>query len=803
MTSGGRALRADEVRWVAGPVAKSRREPRPSQLLGQPRALDALRTGLDLYAPGYNVFLSGLSGSGRTRVVRDLLEELMPACRLGPDRAFVHNFNEPNRPVLLTLPRGTARRFRAEMVDLVHELRIGLRDALGSRAHRSARKLVRGHAEERHQRLLAALRREVRRHDCDVVEFQEEGAVRAEILPRVEGQPVSLEEFEGLRRKGGIAESVARRVLRAREQMLERLEEMSEHLRRTWQRFEAELREMDAALATRTATAVLDAFGARWPHDGVGAHLEALRADLVANLGRWIEGDVSRTGGEDGVVVRALDGRFRDLEVLVVKSHAGEDCPVVVESSPNYANLFGIIERIVDAEDSELRRIHSGALLRADGGYLILRCSDVLTEPGVWQHLKRALKAGSVEIREFDPSAGTTAGALQPEPIPIDVKVVMIGEPGLYEHLCQEDPQFPQLFKVYAEFDGALPNTATNRRRYADFIAHLARSEGLLPFEAEAHGVACEHGARTAGRKDRLSTQFGELADVAREAAHRARRAGARAVSAADVRAAIDARERRLDLAREHVEADYRDGYTLLRCKGRAVGLIHALTVLDSGTFRFGRVVRISAATGPSSDRKAEVISIEREADMTGPLHDKGVMIFQGFLLDRLGREGPIGMSATLCFEQLYTGLDGDSATCAELYALLSSLTRVPLRQGIAVTGSMNQRGEVQAVGGVTEKVEGFFRLCSAKGLDGEQGVVLPAANVRDLMLAPEVAAAVAAGRFHVWAMKDVFEGFERLSGLSMRETLSRCREALQAFRRLSEDERGGEEVESHRRGGA
>ncbi|MGA0060901.1 MAG: S16 family serine protease, partial [Planctomycetota bacterium] len=291
--------------------------------------------------------------------------------------------------------------------------------------------------------------------------------------------------------------------------------------------------------------------------------------------------------------------------------------------------------------------------------------------------------------------------------------------------------------------------------------------------------------------------------DVAREAAHRARRAGARAVSAADVRAAIDARERRLDLAREHVEADYRDGYTLLRCKGRAVGLIHALTVLDSGTFRFGRVVRISAATGPSSDRKAEVISIEREADMTGPLHDKGVMIFQGFLLDRLGREGPIGMSATLCFEQLYTGLDGDSATCAELYALLSSLTRVPLRQGIAVTGSMNQRGEVQAVGGVTEKVEGFFRLCSAKGLDGEQGVVLPAANVRDLMLAPEVAAAVAAGRFHVWAMKDVFEGFERLSGLSMRETLSRCREALQAFRRLSEDERGGEEVESHRRGGA
>lgn len=801
MTPGGRALRADEVRWVAGAVACSRREPKASQLLGQPRALDALRTGLELYAPGYNVFLSGLSGSGRTRVVRHLLEELMPACRLGSDRAFVHNFDEPNRPLLLTLPRGSARRFRAEMIDLVHELRAGLRDALGSRAHRSARKLIRSHAEERHQRLLSALRREVRRHDCDVVEFQEEGAVRAEILPRVEGQPVSLEEFESLRRKGAVAESVARRVLRARDQLLERLEEMSEHLRRTWQRFEAELRDMDGSLAARTASAILEAFGERWPHDGVGAHLQAMRTDLVANLGRWLEGDLERSGGDDGVVVRSLDGRFRDLEVLVVKCHAGEDCPVVVESSPNYANLFGIIERTVEAEDSELRRIHSGALLRADGGYLILRCADVLTESGVWQHLKRALKAGSVEIREFDPSAGTTAGALQPEPIPIDVKVVMIGEPGVYEALCQEDPQFPQLFKVHAEFDGVLANTATNRRRYADFLAHVARTEGLLPFEPEAHGVACEHGARTAGRKDRLSTQFGELADVAREAAHLARSAGARAVSGKHVRAAIAARERRLDLAREHVEADVRDGYTLIRCKGQAVGLVHALTVQDSGAFRFGRAVRISAATGPSTDRKAEVLSIEREAEMTGPLHDKGVMIFQGFLLERLGRDGPLGLSATLCFEQLYTGLDGDSATCAELYALLSSLARIPLRQGIAVTGSMNQRGEVQAVGGVTEKVEGFFRLCAAKGLDGEQGVVLPASNVRDLMLAPEIAEAVAAGRFHVWAMKDVFEGFERLSGLSARETLSRCRGALDAFRRLSEDERAGDDAEPNRRG--
>jgi predicted ATP-dependent protease len=786
--TGARTLTAAEVRWTSGPVAASRRPPPPSQLLGQPRALAALRTGLELYAPGYNLFLSGLLGSGRTRIVRHLLEELVPACRLGPDRVLVHNFAEPNRPRLLTLPRGQAHRFRGEMVELIHELRESLRAALSGRSHRESRKLIRAEAEGRHQRLLRALRREARRQGCDIVEFNEEDGLRVEVLPVHDGGPIAVEAFEALCRERKIGEAAAARLRRARELLLERLEEMSEQMRRVYQRFDAELRRMDREVAERVAAEVLGNFAARWPHDGVAFHLDGIRQDLLDDLGRWVA-DEPRPAVADGLSVRSLNGRFRDLDVLVVRCQDGEHCPVVVESSPNYPNLFGTVERVADQPDSELRRIHPGSLLRADGGYLILRCADVIAEPGVWQQLKRALKTGTVEIREFDPSAATTAGSLQPDAIPIDVKVVMIGEPGTYELLAQDDPQFPHLFKVHAEFDEEVRNDAANRRRYADFVRWVAAGEGLTAFGPDAVGALCEHGARTAGRRDRLTTRFGELADVVREAAHLARAVGARTVGRTQVERALEQREYRVDLARDHVEQDLADGYTLLSTTGRAVGQVNALTVIDHGTFRFGRTVRVTATTGPTSERKADLLSIEREAELSGPLHDKGVLILHGFLLERFGQDGPIPLGATICFEQLYAGLDGDSASCAELFALLSSLSRVALDQGIAVTGSMNQRGEMQAVGGVVEKIEGFYRACRARRLTGRQGVLIPAANARDLMLAPEIVDAVRAGRFHVHVARDVLDGLALLAGRPAAEVLERARAALLRFRSQAEDE--------------
>ncbi|MFO1052383.1 MAG: AAA family ATPase [Planctomycetota bacterium] len=782
--SGGglRSLVADEVRWTCAAVSRSKSPPGPSKLLGQPRAIAALCKGLELYAPGYNVFLSGLMGSGRTRIVRHLLEELQPQCRLGPDYVFVHNFEEPNKPRLLALPRGRAERFRDEMAELIADLREAIRVALTSRRHRQSRNLVRGEAEARRTRLLEALRREAGRAGCAVVESEENGEARIDVLPVLGDAPVSVDHFGEALAAGRVTAARAAKVLRARDTLLDRLEEISDVVERSSRRFDRELRAVDRRLAEETMADVLAEFARRWEQPEIGAHLAALRAAVVRNLPRSIEtiADPELQGG-------ALPGgiaRLEDLAVLVVKCGKGEACPVVVEPNPTYANLFGIIERVAESHGSELRRIHPGALLRADGGYLVLRWADVAAEPGVWQHMKRALRAAQLEVREFDPSAGTTAGTLQPEAIPLDVKVVMIGEPGDYEELAQDDAQFPHLFKVHAEFDATLPNTPENRRRYADFLDWIVRNEKFPRFAPDANAAIVEHGARFAGRQDKLTTCFGELADVARESGHAALAQGSRQVRRSHVETAIRERAWRRGLACERMQQAIAEGYVLIATSGSAVGQVNGLTVVHDGVTQFGKVVRITAATGPVAEGGADVVSIEREADLSGPIHDKGVLVLRGFLTAVLGRERPLPLSATIGFEQLYGGLDGDSASCAELFALLSSLADVPLDQGIAVTGSMNQRGEVQAVGGVVEKVEAFFGACRAHRLTGRQGVLIPDANARDLMLEPEVVAAVADGRFRIWTFSAVLDGLELLTGLHATEVLSRARRRLDAFRR-------------------
>lgn len=780
-------LAADEVRWTCASVGRSSKPPGPSKLLGQPRAIAALRTGLELYASGYNVFVSGLMGSGRTSIVRHLLEEMKPHCRLGPDHVFVHNFAETNQPRLLSLPRGKAESFRDDFAELVGELRDTLRSALMSPRHRQTRRLMQQDIERRRRRLIDALGREARKNGCDVVEVEDAGEHRIEVLPILGEEAVPLAVWNEAIADGRVSGKKANQVRRTRDGLIERIDEVSAFVGKTLRRFERELRESDRVAADAALKDDLAAFVARWPQAGVAKHLDELRHALLRDLPRWAGGDApAAAGGEDA----HCDGgaRLADLAVLVVKCGRGDACPVVVESNPTYANLFGTIERVTESSGSELRRIHPGALLKADGGYLILRWIDVAAEPGVWQHLKRALRSGLLEVREFDPSAGTTAGALQPEAIPLDVKVVMIGEPGAYEQMAEEDPQFPHLFKVHAEFDATLPNTPENRRRYADFLDWLARSENGLRFAPDANAAVVEHGARFAGRQDKLTTCFGELADVGRESWHAAQAAGSNLVHREHVAVALERRAWRMGLARDRMEDAIAEGYLLIATSGKAVGQVNGLTVMEDGGTRFGKVVRITAATGPAAEARADLVSIEREADLSGPIHDKGVLVLRGFLTAVLGRERPLALAATLGFEQLYGGLDGDSASCAELFALLSSLADVPLDQGIAVTGSMNQRGEVQAVGGVDQKIEGFYRACRARRLNGKQGVMIPVPNARDLMLQPELVDAVERGRFRIWTFGAVLDGLELITGMPATKVLERARRRLERFRRHVDD---------------
>ncbi len=797
-------LASEALRWTCPPIAPSRHPPRVSELLGQTRAMAALRLGLELYGPGYNIFVSGIMGTGRTTVVRHLLEEMKPACRLGPDRVYVNNLYEPNRPRLITLPRGSAQQFRRDMEDMVLRIHDGLQSALRSRPHKTSRRLVVKAAEEREHRLMAALTRESRRAGCALVQFPTQGGgTAADIYLLHDDEPVSVEALNALVHEKKVTTAQRTKMLAARDELMERLTEVSERARDVARRTERELRAMDRHVAARVLEMHFRDFRRQWPQAEVSDYLAGVRRHVERDLERWValdegpdaapapppQGQGQGPGldtADPGSArpTRLLDTKFRELAVHVVRAHDSEDCPVVVETNPTYANLFGTVEAPENGEHAGLAALTPGALVQADGGYLILRLADVLTEPGVWSLLKRALKSGKLEIRHYDASSGTTGGALQPEAIPLDVKVLLIGEPGHYEAMTAEDPQFSQTFKVHAEFDTTIPVGPANLRRYADFLHWMAEREGWVPLSNDANAAVAEYGARRSGRRDRLTTCFGDLADVGREASFLAKRDGAPATERLHVAAALRERESRHDLPREQVEREFRDGYLLLRTAGRDVGQVNALTVLETGTLAFGKPCRITAAAAPGTRGSNGVLNIEREIALSGPLHDKGVMILHGFLLEQFGSAGPICVQATLCFEQTYGGVEGDSASSAELYALLSALARVPLEQGLAITGSVNQKGEIQSVGSVNEKIEGFFRLCRMRKLTGRQGVLVPRANVADLMLDPEVVAAVAEGRFHVYGVEHVREGLELLTGLPAADVFDRVAKTLERFRR-------------------
>ena len=783
------ALPTSSMRWTCPPLSPSGQPPTAAFLLGQDRPMQALRTGLSIHARGYNLFVSGLIGSGRSTVVEFLLRDIQPVCRRGPDHVLVHNFRDPISPLLVPLPAGRAAAFREELSDLGRELRSALSAALHSRPHRMSRRVVLRGSEARERRIMEALQRQAQKLGCQLVRFSaQNGASSSDIYPVVEGEPITLDALSALAIEGKVEDSMRDELLRNREQLLERLEEVTERVRQERHRMTNELREMDQRLAWHVLASHLKDFRQRWPQMQVADWLDAAGEWIERHLRQWLDSivDDSEEQPEEEPAPRAPEVRVHEFQAQIVKNSLNDACPVVFESNPTYARLFGTITPLREGQQPSPLQCHPGALLRADGGYLILRCMDVLQEQGLWVALKRALQTGRAEIRELDPSTGQPGGSLQPEAVPFDLKVVLIGEPGVYEQLASEDPQFPQIFKIHAEFDTSIPVSDENLTRYADYLQWLVGREGLQPFQPDGFAAIAEYGARAAGRRDRLSTRYGELGDVARESSHLAEQQGDGKIGRHHVEEAMRRQRYRHDLPQEHVERDYATGYMQLSTSGSATGQVNALTVLDTGTLEFGRPCRITCSSGVAVPTRSGLINIEGAVNLSGPIHDKGVMILEGYLLQIFGDEGPPCVAATICFEQLYNGVEGDSASLAQLLALLSSLADAPLDQGFGVTGSINQKGEVQAVGAVNEKTEGFYRLCRARRLTGKQGVVIPAANQNDLMLEPEVVAACERGEFAVHAVRHVEEALALLTGLPAKQVLERVRQRLERFRKIA-----------------
>jgi len=756
LRSDARRVPAEKLRWICDPgelAFETTAEVAPLRgIIGQDDALEALRFGLETFAPGQNVYVRGLTGTGRSSLVRRVLEETQPACALASDYCFAADFQRPSEPRLLVLGRGQGLRFKDAIEQLIRFLHKELEPALGSEELRVRRRYLDERFEKEAQALTAPFSADLGRDGLVLVSVKVGDGVLPAILPLIDGQPAPPERLQQLQADGQLTAEGIEALERKVGAWSERLEQMAVRLRSLGKRHGEQVRELYRSSIREIVRTEVDALSKAFP----GPSVDRFLADLVD--------EVVRTGAEE--LTRNPDElrRFRVNPILAHREDEG--CPVIVETTPTLANLLGTVDRRVMADGavvSDHLMITAGSLLRADGGYLILEAREVLREPGAWKVLLRTLRTGQLEIVPSEFGGPWSTRTLKPEPIPLKVKIVLIGDPGLYYLLDEQDPDFPHLFKVLADFDSSIPRDLEGVNAYAGLIARIVEDERLPAFHRSAIAALAEQGARIAGRNDRLTTRFGRLADIAREAAFLTSKSTRTVVDASDVLEAIRRGRRRGDLPARKFRERVADGTIHVQAEGVAVGQVNGLAVIHAGPLVYGFPARITATFGAGN---AGTINIEHESQLSGSIHTKGFHILGGLLRHLLQTQHPLAFSASIAFEQSYGGIDGDSASGAEICCLLSALTGIPLRQDLAMTGAIDQHGRILPIGAATEKIEGFYDACVDLGLTGEQGVIVPQANVGDLMLRHDVVAACWDERFHVHAVETIHQALELFTGI-------------------------------------
>lgn len=734
--------------------------PTLTEVLGQPRALAALEFGTAIASHDFNLFALGQPGSGKTTLIRNYLEAQATTQPVPPDLCYVYNFANARSPVPLRLPPGQAAQLKDDIDALVDELRTEIPRAFDTAEYSRRRDQIVQDLETKRRKELAESEERVSQAGFQLVK----GPGGLLLAPAIGGRLLTEEDL------GRLTREEREKVLRVSGNLQREIEDRWRTIRELERGYRDALHALDTETATLATHHLIEDVRARYQSQtAVFEYLEALEADVISHA------DDFRKGKEGETPQPALtpppwassERLFSRYEVnVLVDNQDLKGAPVVVETNPTYHNLIGRIEHQATWGGfiTDHTMIKPGALHRANGGYLIIPARECLLSPFSWEGLKRALKDRALRIEELGAQLSlVSAVTLTPESVPLNVKAVLIGNPMLYYLLYAYDEDFQKLFKVKAEFTTRMDRTPDSERAYAWFVSTTTQQEKTLPFDRGAVARVIEYGSRVAEDQDQLSTRFGSIADLIREAAHRARKNTHQVVMAADVQAAEEARRYRQNLVEQRLQESMVKGTVLLDTAGSAIGRVNGLSVISMGDYAFGHPVRITATAGPG---RRGVVSIEREVELSGPIHGKGVLILGGYLLRKYAQTGPLSLSASLVFEQSYSLVEGDSASLAELCVLLSAIAGVPLRQDVAVTGSVNQHGQVQPVGGVTEKIEGFFDLCRARGLTGTQGVHIPAANRRHLMLRDDVVDAVRSGQFHIWTAEDVDALLQLLTGL-------------------------------------
>jgi lon-related putative ATP-dependent protease len=733
-------------------------------IIGQDRAVRAIDFGVGIASFGFNIYALGYTGTGRTTTIRTFLDRIAADQPVPDDWIYVHRFDDPNRPRAISLPPGTAVEFRSDMQELVQDLLREIPRAFETEDYEQQRETIVRAMQENRDGEFSQLEHQVNERGFTLLKT----AMGLGIAPVLNGQVLTPETYQQL-------DDDTQKDIEARQRLLQstmaatmrNIRDLEKNAKRQLQDFDREI--ADFAVSHRIED-LQEKYG---DFEEVPEYLSEVRTDIVDKVAGFREEEQAPEGLAALMQTGQRETLLKRYDVNVIVDHSQQHgAPVVFEPNPTYGNLLGRMEHRSEfgALVTDFTMLRAGCLHRANRGYLVVEMRGLATNALAWDALKRALKNRCIRIEEMGSQLQIVSTlTLEPEPIPLDVKVVLIGEPLTYYLLHQHDEDFRKLFKVQADFGIDFERTPETCRNYAQFIAARCHEEQLPPLEREAVARVVEYGSRLADHQKKLTTRFGEIADLVREAGFWAGRRGAERTSSADVQRAIDEKLHRSNRAEERVRELIDEGVIRVDTDGETVGQVNGLSVLSLGNHSFGKPGRITVRTYTG---KTGVVSLDREAKLSGRLYDKGLLTLTGYLGAKYASDAPLSLSATISFEQLYEEIEGDSASSTELYALLSSLSGLPLRQGIAVTGSVDQQGNVQPVGGVNEKIEGFFDTCRRRGLTGTQGVILPKQNVVHLMLREVVRKAVRDGEFHIYPVGAIDEGIEILTGVPAGEPM-------------------------------
>lgn len=776
-------LQPTDLRWKCDPNIfefKTTDEIEPIEgIIGQERALNALRVGVELRSPGYNIYIAGLSGTGKATTVKKILEKVGSKCPLLYDYAYVNNFKDEDRPTLLTFLKGRAKIFKQDLCSAIEVLKTKIPQGLEGQKYLNQKNKLLKQYTEKEQKLMSDFQEKLTKDNLQLGQIKQGEVARPDILPVIDSNPVPIYQLDEMIKGKKLTEEEAKNIIEKYNYHQQELQSLFKKGLNVSQEFQAKAVELEKKSVEEIVKGVIENLKEKYTDKKTINYLDQVESSILDNLQAFKGAKPQGESTSEGLLI----DYFKEYEVNIILDNSESNyCPVIIETSPTFINLFGTIEKINDGRGgwySDFTKIKAGSILRANGGYLVLNITHLIEEPGAWKILKRVLTYGKLEIQDMQNVFQLSTSILQPEPIEIDTKVILIGSQHIYSLLSEYEDDFKKIFKIKADFDYEINRSDQVLVEYARVVKKLIKEENLLEFDKAAIAQLIEIGARHAGKKNKLTTRFSVIADLAREANFWAKDEGAIQVTLDHViKSYYSARERH-GMMEAKVTEMIDDDMILIDTDGERVGQINGLAVYGSDYYSFGRPTRITSSI---SLGVGNIINVDRESGMSGKSYNKGVLIISGYFKETFGKDHPLSFNANLVFEQSYGGIDGDSASCAEIFALLSTLSDIPLTQSIAVTGSLNQKGDVQPIGGVNEKIEGFYDVCKSKGLTMKQGVIIPIQNVKDLMLRDEVVKAVSEGKFHIWAIKRVEEGIEILTGVKAGKRTAKGYEANSVF---------------------